>query len=123
MILSANSTEVARSQIEAGLNKMASMLGPPPTNMARNRGFIPGAQKGFAVVIDGDTLRYALETDLKPLFLTLGTQCETVVCCRVSPAQKALTVKLVRNLIPGNPLLGSSVHLCTILRSKKAGMP
>jgi phospholipid-translocating ATPase len=99
MILSSDSAEGARSQIEAGLNKIASLLGPPPTNMDSNRGFVHGLHKSFAVVIDGDTLRYALETDLKPLFLTLGTQCETVVCCRVSPAQKALTVKLVRILL------------------------
>ena len=96
MILSADSPEAARAQIEGGLNKIASMLGPLPLNKRQQRGFIPGAQKAFAVVIDGDTLRYALEKDLKPLFLNLGTQCETVVCCRVSPAQKALTVKLVR---------------------------
>ncbi|KIJ56259.1 hypothetical protein M422DRAFT_219400 [Sphaerobolus stellatus SS14] len=96
MILSADSQEAARAQIEAGLNKISSIIGPPPVNKDRNRGFIPGAKKAFAVVIDGDTLRYALESDLKPLFLSLGTQCETVVCCRVSPAQKALTVKLVK---------------------------
>ncbi|KAF8528473.1 phospholipid-transporting ATPase 1 [Hysterangium stoloniferum] len=96
MILSADTAEATRAHIEAGLNKISSMLGPPPVNKDKNRGFIPGAQKAFAVVIDGDTLRYALEPDLKPLFLTLGTQCETVVCCRVSPAQKALTVKLVK---------------------------
>jgi len=59
------------------------------------RGFVSGAKASFAVVIDGDTLRHALMLAIKPLFLNLGTQCETVVCCRVSPAQKALTVKLV----------------------------
>jgi phospholipid-translocating ATPase len=48
------------------------------------------------VVIDGDTLSHTLSPPLKEMFLNLGTQCETVVCCRVSPAQKALTVKLVR---------------------------
>lgn len=94
MILSADSAEAARSQIEAGLNKIASVLGPPSWD-PRKRGFVPGAQASFATVIDGDTLRYALEPELKELFLNLGTQCETVVCCRVSPAQKALTVKLV----------------------------
>jgi phospholipid-translocating ATPase len=51
---------------------------------------------GYAVVIDGDTLRYALDGSLKSNFLALTVQCETVVCCRVSPAQKALTVKLVK---------------------------
>lgn len=60
------------------------------------RGFSSNAKASFAVVIDGDTLRYALDPALKPLFLNLGTQCETVVCCRVSPAQKALVVRLVK---------------------------
>lgn len=98
MILSASTPEQTRAQIEAGLNKIASILGPPSWDI-RKRGFVPGAQASFAVVIDGDTLRHALTPDLKPLFLNLGTQCETVVCCRVSPAQKALTVNLV-GLLP-----------------------
>lgn len=97
MILTATSMEEARSKIEAGLNRLASVLGPPRFN-PKERGFVPGAQASFAVVIDGDTLRYALHESLKAMFLNLATQCETVVCCRVSPAQKALTVKLVRSL-------------------------
>ncbi|CAA7270411.1 unnamed protein product [Cyclocybe aegerita] len=95
MILSASSPEQTRAQIEAGLNKIASVLGPPSWDI-RKRGFVPGSQASFAVVIDGETLRHALTPELKPLFLNLGTQCETVVCCRVSPAQKALTVNLVK---------------------------
>lgn len=95
MILSADTPEGTRAQIEAGLNKIASILGPPSLD-PRKRGFVPGAQAAFAVVIDGETLRHALAPDIKLLFLSLSTQCETVVCCRVSPAQKALTVKLVR---------------------------
>ncbi|KAF7303863.1 P-type phospholipid transporter [Mycena indigotica] len=96
MILSAESQQQARSQIEAGLNKIASVYGPPSWN-PKQRGFVPGAKASFAVVIDGDTLTHALKPDLKEMFLNLGTQCETVVCCRVSPAQKALTVKLVKD--------------------------
>lgn len=100
MILSADSHEAARLQIEGGLNKIASVLGPPSMDKAQ-RGFVPGAQAAFAVVIDGDTLRHALNPDLKQLFLTLSTQCETVVCCRVSPAQKAMVVNLVsHHVIP-----------------------
>ncbi|KDQ08052.1 hypothetical protein BOTBODRAFT_586296 [Botryobasidium botryosum FD-172 SS1] len=91
MILSADSADAARTQIEAGINKMASILGPPT-----RQGPSKGPRPGFAVVIDGDTLRFALDPSLKPLFLNLGTQCDTVVCCRVSPAQKAMTVKLVK---------------------------
>ncbi|KAF8269428.1 phospholipid-translocating P-type ATPase [Lactarius quietus] len=95
MILSADTVDGARVQIEAGLNKIASVLGPPSRD-PRKRGFSSIVNASFAIVIDGDTLRHALDPSLKPLFLNLGTQCETVVCCRVSPAQKALTVKLVK---------------------------
>ncbi|KAI6040739.1 phospholipid-translocating P-type ATPase [Pisolithus marmoratus] len=86
MILSADSPDETRAQIEAGLNKISSVLGPPSWD-PKKRGFVPGAQAAFAVVIDGETLRHALLPDIKPLFLNLGTQCETV---------KALTVKLVK---------------------------
>ncbi|CAL1710461.1 unnamed protein product [Somion occarium] len=95
MILSADTHHAAQLQIEGGLNKIASVLGPPSLG-PQKRGFVPGAQAAFAIVIDGDTLRHALTPQLKPLFLDLATQCETVVCCRVSPAQKALVVKLVK---------------------------
>ena len=95
MIISADSEEGARAQIEAGLNKIASVLGPPDVNLKKKgRKIRPLAN--FAVVIDGESLRYALTPTLKPLFLTLGTQCAAVICCRVSPSQKALTVRLVR---------------------------
>lgn len=117
MILSASTLEQTRAQIEAGLNKIASILGPPSWDI-RKRGFVPGAKASFAVVIDGDTLRHALTPELKPLFLNLGTQCETVVCCRVSPAQKALTVNLV-----GLLLFLCYVRVFTdVFRSRRAGM-
>ncbi|CAN3373146.1 phospholipid-transporting ATPase Dnf1p [Diutina rugosa] len=48
----------------------------------------------FAIVIDGEALRIALE---KPnAFLMLCKQCKSVLCCRVSPAQKAAVVKMVK---------------------------
>ncbi|ORY24282.1 hypothetical protein BCR39DRAFT_566635 [Naematelia encephala] len=91
MIISADSEDGARAQIEAGLNKIASMLGPPDLNTGATTGHAT-----FAVVIDGESLRHALQPSLKGLFLSLGTQCQAVICCRVSPSQKALTVKLVK---------------------------
>ena len=50
----------------------------------------------LALVIDGKSLTYALERDLEGLFLDLAVMCKAVVCCRVSPLQKALVVKLVK---------------------------
>ena len=51
----------------------------------------------MALIIDGKTLNYALEPDIREIFLELAMLCKAVVCCRVSPLQKALVVKLVRN--------------------------
>lgn len=50
----------------------------------------------LALVIDGKSLTYALEKDLEKLFLDLAVMCKAVICCRVSPLQKALVVKLVK---------------------------
>ena len=44
----------------------------------------------FALIIDGKTLAYALEDDMKGYFLDLAVDCASVICCRVSPKQKAL---------------------------------
>ena len=94
MFIQATSMEETRSKIKAGLNRLASVLGPPQFN-TKEHGFVPGTQASFAVVINGDTLWHALDATLKPMFLNLAMQCETVVYCCVSPAQKALTMKLV----------------------------
>ncbi|KAJ4392145.1 aminophospholipid translocase [Gnomoniopsis smithogilvyi] len=50
----------------------------------------------LALIIDGKSLTYALEKDMEKLFLELAVMCKAVICCRVSPLQKALVVKLVK---------------------------
>ncbi|KAI4331279.1 hypothetical protein MLD38_029478 [Melastoma candidum] len=50
----------------------------------------------FALIIDGKTLAYALEDDVKHQFLGLAVECASVICCRVSPKQKALVTRLVK---------------------------
>lgn len=49
-----------------------------------------------AIVIDGDSLKLVLEDELRQKFLLLCKQCRAVLCCRVSPAQKASVVQLVK---------------------------
>ncbi|KAJ4310165.1 phospholipid transporting ATPase [Fusarium piperis] len=49
------------------------------------------------LVIDGFTLRWVLNDRLKQKFLLLCKQCKSVLCCRVSPAQKAAVVAMVKN--------------------------
>ncbi|XP_047960160.1 putative phospholipid-transporting ATPase 9 [Salvia hispanica] len=51
----------------------------------------------FALIIDGKSLAYALEDDVKKLFLELAVGCASVICCRSSPKQKALVTRLVKD--------------------------
>lgn len=49
-----------------------------------------------AIVIDGDSLKLVLDEKLRQKFLLLCKQCKSVICCRVSPAQKAAVVSMVK---------------------------
>lgn len=50
----------------------------------------------FALIIDGQSLKYALDKSLKDKLVELGSQCKSVICCRVSPLQKAQVVSLIK---------------------------
>ncbi|KAI9731195.1 MAG: hypothetical protein M1834_005388 [Cirrosporium novae-zelandiae] len=49
-----------------------------------------------AIVIDGDSLGVVLGDRLRQKFLLLCKQCRSVLCCRVSPSQKAAVVAMVK---------------------------
>lgn len=53
-----------------------------------------GAQ--MAVIVDGDTLAYCMVLENLPKFESLVKQCKSVICCRVSPLQKAMVTKLIK---------------------------
>lgn len=54
----------------------------------------------FAVIIDGEALKLSLQNDdIRRKFLLLCKNCRAVLCCRVSPSQKAAVVKLVKNTL------------------------
>ncbi|ORX52482.1 phospholipid-translocating P-type ATPase [Hesseltinella vesiculosa] len=50
----------------------------------------------LALVIDGRALTFALEKEVEKIFYDLAVLCKAVICCRVSPLQKALVVKVVK---------------------------
>nr|XP_026696286.1 probable phospholipid-transporting ATPase IA isoform X1 [Ciona intestinalis] len=50
----------------------------------------------FALIVTGSTLQHALHKELEETFLDLALSCKAVVCCRVSPIQKAMIVELVK---------------------------
>lgn len=51
---------------------------------------------GYALVINGLSLVHALADELSAMFLEVGCLCRAVICCRVTPLQKAQVVELVK---------------------------
>uniref|UniRef100_A0A7N0T324 Phospholipid-transporting ATPase n=1 Tax=Kalanchoe fedtschenkoi TaxID=63787 RepID=A0A7N0T324_KALFE len=51
----------------------------------------------FALIIDGTSLVYILDSDLEEQLFQLASRCSVVLCCRVAPLQKAGIVALVKN--------------------------
>lgn len=72
-----------------------------------------------ALIIDGKTLIYALTPDLRKDFLDLCISCKSVICCRVSPSQKAEVSSLSGggNLIRGRVLGRPEVEVGVVVSS------
>lgn len=82
-----------------------------------------GEQDTLALVIDGKSLTFALEKELEKLFLELALMCKAVVCCRVSPLQKALVVKLVkRNLKKLLLAIGDGANDVSMIQAAHVGV-
>ncbi|KAA8530237.1 hypothetical protein F0562_004946 [Nyssa sinensis] len=52
----------------------------------------------FGLIIDGQSLAFALNKNLENSFLELAISCASVICCRSSPKQKALVTRLVKTV-------------------------
>ncbi|KAF9202913.1 hypothetical protein BGZ49_006970 [Haplosporangium sp. Z 27] len=77
----------------------------------------------LALIIDGKSLGYALEKDIEKIFLDLAVMCKAVVCCRVSPLQKALVVKLVkRNLKSILLAIGDGANDVSMIQAAHVGV-
>lgn len=65
--------------------------------VTRSRRARPAEPIDYALVIDGQSLTFILaEEELQELFLKVCINCASVLCCRVSPRQKAQVTTLVR---------------------------
>jgi phospholipid-translocating ATPase len=50
----------------------------------------------FAIIINGHSLVHGLKSEMELLLLETGCMCKAVICCRVTPLQKALVVDLIK---------------------------
>ncbi|XP_058452757.1 phospholipid-transporting ATPase ID isoform X3 [Malaya genurostris] len=51
---------------------------------------------GVALVINGHSLEHCLTSELETKFLEIASHCRAVICCRVTPLQKAMVVELIK---------------------------
>jgi magnesium-transporting ATPase (P-type) len=65
---------------------MAKLEGVRAENLQRN--VLPG-HTNVGIVIEGGALQWALEEHNQDLLMALCKECKAVVCCRVTPMQKA----------------------------------
>jgi len=85
-------------QAEAELDKYLAKFGKTGSDeelKAAKKNHEPPAPT-HALVVDGDTLKLVLDDRIRQKFLLLCKECRSVLCCRVSPAQKAAVVAMVK---------------------------
>lgn len=84
VIINEDNLEDTAAQIDRALGRWSAMRTDP--TMERKLG----------LVIDGQTLHYALEEELQKKFMVVTRMARSVIACRVSPKQKTEIVELVR---------------------------
>uniref|UniRef100_A0A4W2HGR7 Phospholipid-transporting ATPase n=1 Tax=Bos indicus x Bos taurus TaxID=30522 RepID=A0A4W2HGR7_BOBOX len=82
--LNANSLEATQQVISQNCQDLGALL---------------GKENDLALIIDGKTLKYALHVEVRKCFLNLALSCRTVLCCRLSPLQKAEIVDVVKKQV------------------------
>uniref|UniRef100_A0A914I8C8 P-type phospholipid transporter n=1 Tax=Globodera rostochiensis TaxID=31243 RepID=A0A914I8C8_GLORO len=78
---------------------------------------------GYALVINGESLAHALKQKYEKTFLEIGTSCLSVICCRVTPLQKAQVVDLVKRNVKAVTLaIGDGANDVSMIRTAHIGV-
>ncbi|EDV25711.1 uncharacterized protein TRIADDRAFT_56098 [Trichoplax adhaerens] len=82
----------------------------------------PGGTK-FALVINGMSLSFALSS-CQDLLLSVTKHCEAVLCCRMSPLQKAKIVRMVKENghHPTTLAIGDGANDCSMIQEAHVGV-
>ncbi|KAE8811574.1 phospholipid-transporting ATPase 1-like [Hordeum vulgare] len=97
IVINNNSKESCKKSLEEALartkeHRVASSIGSPnPVFATESSGTV------LALIVDGNSLVYILETELQEELFKVATECSAVLCCRVAPLQKAGIVALIKN--------------------------
>ncbi|XP_064785236.1 probable phospholipid-transporting ATPase IM isoform X1 [Oncorhynchus masou masou] len=77
----------------------------------------------YALIINGHSLAHALEPELEQVFLETACLCKTVICCRVTPMQKAQVVELVKtNKMAVTLAIGDGANDVSMIKTAHIGV-
>ncbi|XP_069725189.1 phospholipid-transporting ATPase VB isoform X2 [Phaenicophaeus curvirostris] len=77
----------------------------------------------FGLVIDGRTLSIIFQGGLEEKFLLLTKHCRSVLCCRSTPLQKSMVVKLVRRQLKAMTLsIGDGANDVSMIQAADVGI-
>ena len=84
----------------------------------------PSQTRSFALIIDGGTLGILFNEKLEEPFRTICMKCDAVLCCRMSPAQKAQVVRLVKTskLKPMTCAIGDGANDVSMIQEAHVGL-
>ncbi|XP_032862577.1 phospholipid-transporting ATPase VB isoform X2 [Tyto alba] len=99
-------------------------------NPQRKFGIIPASFSAseapspeFGLVIDGRTLNVIFQGGLEQQFLALTRHCRSVLCCRSTPLQKSMVVKLVRRQLKVMTLsIGDGANDVSMIQAADVGI-
>ncbi|KAG8544494.1 hypothetical protein GDO81_022393 [Engystomops pustulosus] len=77
----------------------------------------------LGLVIDGKTLAFALDSSQSDKFISLARKCRSVLCCRSTPLQKSMVVKLVRDKLKAMTLaIGDGTNDVSMIQVADVGV-
>ncbi|KAA0703813.1 Phospholipid-transporting ATPase ID [Triplophysa tibetana] len=102
-IVAANTAAEVRKELVNARKKMSPESGDEPPIMKSRlwgkKSQVVEDEKvdgEYGLVINGHSLAFALQKDMQLELLRTACMCQTVICCRVTPLQKAQVVELVK---------------------------
>ncbi|KEP65595.1 UNVERIFIED_CONTAM: phospholipid-translocating P-type ATPase, flippase subfamily protein [Hammondia hammondi] len=80
-------------------------------------------RQAHALVVDGEALQQMLEPEMENLFVSVCTNCVTVICSRVTPHQKGAVVSLIKRHLQKITLaIGDGANDCNMIQSADIGV-
>lgn len=112
------------SEIEKNVNEVTASI-PSSSNVTNYNYRSSQRNKTRALAVDGKTLTFILDRRanlIKP-FLKLTTYCNSVLCCRATPLQKAVIVRVVKEELKMRTLaIGDGANDVSMIQTADVGI-